>query len=196
MSSGASAKQVYRVTIFNQTLSIASSTSAAEFEHIADQVDVLMSKIASKSGIADGTRVGVLAAMHLADHLHQTERWLAAAQDALEASRAECNSLNAQLGAARVAGASAGNSLELAKEQAAAAERARAALEEELKLVKNALAAAQAELLAQRSRIGKDAGRLHSLLEQALEAPEDESGTAPSLFPVEGARAASNSAGS
>jgi len=190
MSSGPSTKQVYRVTIFNQNLSIASSTSASEFQRIADQVDLLMTKIASKTGIVDGTRVGVLAAMHLADHLHQNEQKLASAQDELEAVRAECNSVSAQLGAARLTCANAAQELEAAKAQLTASESARAALEEELRQARKALEAAQNELATQRSRIGKDAGRLHTLLAQALDAASDDPSQAqdsrtPSLFSIE-----------
>lgn len=191
MSSGPSVKQVYRVTIFNQNLSIASSTSPSEFQHIADQVDLLMSKIASKSGIVDGTRVGVLAAMHLADHLHQNEQKLTVVQDELEATRAECNSLNAQLGAARVSCAGAENELEATKSQLLAEESKRTALEEELRQTRKALEAAENALATQRSRVGKNADRLHSLLGQALEGSADDpaassqTNSTPSLFPVD-----------
>jgi cell division protein ZapA len=71
-----SRKQTYKVKIFNQIYSISSSASESEFEQIADQVDYLMRTIASRSGSLDGTRVGVLAAMHLADKLRQAERRL------------------------------------------------------------------------------------------------------------------------
>lgn len=77
MSAGPeSRKQTYKVKIFNQIYSISSSASESEFEQIADQVDYLMRTIASRSGSLDGTRVGVLAAMHLADKLRQAERRL------------------------------------------------------------------------------------------------------------------------
>lgn len=168
MNSEASSKQVFRVTIFNQTLSIASSTSEAEFRHIADQVDMLMSMIASKSGTSDGTRVGVLASMHLADRLHQAERKLENAQDALEKAQAETNAVNAQLVAARVSVQSNDRTLELAKAQVAKSESMRLMVEDELRQVKNLLSSAQAESQARRTRISKDAGRLHTLLDEAL----------------------------
>lgn len=69
-------KRTYKVRIFNQTYSIVSSASEAEFRLIADQVDHLMHTIASRSGSADGVRAAVMAAMHLADRLRQAEKRL------------------------------------------------------------------------------------------------------------------------
>lgn len=71
-----SRKQTYKVRIFNQTYSISSSASEAEFQQIADYVDHLMHTIASRSGSADSTRAAVMAAMHLADKLRQSEQRL------------------------------------------------------------------------------------------------------------------------
>jgi cell division protein ZapA (FtsZ GTPase activity inhibitor) len=73
-----SRKQTYKVRIFNQTYSITSSASEAEFQQIADYVDHLMHTIASRSGSADSTRAAVMAAMHLADKLRQSEQRLQA----------------------------------------------------------------------------------------------------------------------
>lgn len=69
-------KRTYKVRIFQQTYSIVSSASEAEFQLIADHVDQLMHTIASRSGSTDGTRAAVMAAMHLADRLHQAEKRL------------------------------------------------------------------------------------------------------------------------
>lgn len=69
-----SRKHTYKVRIYNQTYSIASSASEAEFQQIADYVDHLMHTIASRSGSADSTRAAVMAAMHLADKLRQMEQ--------------------------------------------------------------------------------------------------------------------------
>lgn len=77
MSSAAdSSKRTYRVRIFQQTYSVVSSASEAEFQLIADHVDQLMHTIASRSGSTDGTRAAVMAAMHLADRLRQAEKRL------------------------------------------------------------------------------------------------------------------------
>ncbi|MDZ7640107.1 MAG: cell division protein ZapA [Bryobacterales bacterium] len=77
MSSAAdSRKRTYKVRIFQQTYSIVSSASEAEFQQIADHVDQLMHTIASRSGSTDGTRAAVMAAMHLADRLRHAEQRL------------------------------------------------------------------------------------------------------------------------
>lgn len=75
-----SRKHTYKVRIYNQTYSIASSASEAEFQQIADYVDHLMHTIASRSGSADSTRAAVMAAMHLADKLRQMEQRMNALQ--------------------------------------------------------------------------------------------------------------------
>ena len=71
-----SSKRTYKVRIFQQTYSVVSSASEAEFQAIADHVDQLMHTIASRSGSTDGTRAAVMAAMHLADRLRQAEKRL------------------------------------------------------------------------------------------------------------------------
>ena len=76
MSSSESSKRTYKVRIFQQTYSVVSSASEAEFQAIADHVDQLMHTIASRSGSTDGTRAAVMAAMHLADRLRQLEKRL------------------------------------------------------------------------------------------------------------------------
>ena len=75
-SSADSSKRTYKVRIFQQTYSVVSSASEAEFQLIADHVDQLMHTIASRSGSTDGTRAAVMAAMHLADRLRQAEKRL------------------------------------------------------------------------------------------------------------------------
>lgn len=190
MSSDTSPRQVFRVSIFNQSLSIASSTSAADFERIASQVDELMGMIASKSGTADGTRVGVLAAMHLADRLYQSERKLESLQSDLAVIRAGAQdqqaaalAATAELERARKDLAQVTELFSEMKERLSQAEQARVALEADLASARGTVAAAhaqmanmqrelaelKAELEAERSRFGRNADRLHSLLEQALD---------------------------
>ncbi|MCU0229592.1 MAG: cell division protein ZapA [Bryobacterales bacterium] len=190
MNSEPTPKQVFRVTIFNQTLSITSSTSAAEFHHLASQVDALMGMIASKSGTADGARVGVLAAMHLADRLHQAERKLESAQHSLTETKQQVLQDDAQARTAAEEAAAAVRSLREASAQVATltrqlheAQHQQALLEAELTSARgslsgaqaalaaaeSALAATRAELEEERMRIGRDAGRLHHLLQQALD---------------------------
>jgi cell division protein ZapA len=69
-------KQTVRVTIFNQTYTVASSGDARQTEQLAQEVDELMSSIARRAGNLDATRTAVLACLHLADRLRAAEREL------------------------------------------------------------------------------------------------------------------------
>lgn len=70
------AKQVVRVTIFNQAYNISTSGDPQETERLAQQVDELMATIARRAGNLDTARTAVLACLHLADKLRATEREL------------------------------------------------------------------------------------------------------------------------
>ena len=76
------AKQIVRVTIFNQTYSISTSGDPRDTEQLAQEVDELMAAIARRAGNLDTTRTAVLACLHLADRLQAVERQL----DALKQS--------------------------------------------------------------------------------------------------------------
>jgi cell division protein ZapA len=65
-----------RVTIFNQTYTLAATEDAGEIEALAHTIDVLMTEIAQRAGNVDGNRVAVLACLHLADRLREIEREL------------------------------------------------------------------------------------------------------------------------
>jgi len=77
MDSGAERKTV-RVTIYNQPYTLAVSGEAAEVEALAHSVDQLMSDIALRAGNVEGSRVAVLACLHLADRLRGMEQELSA----------------------------------------------------------------------------------------------------------------------
>jgi two-component system sensor histidine kinase KdpD len=68
MDSGAERKTV-RVTIFNQTYTLAATDEAGEVETLAQTVDELMTSIAQRAGNMDAQRIAVLACLHLADRL-------------------------------------------------------------------------------------------------------------------------------
>ena len=76
------AKQIVRVTIFNQTYSISTSGDPRDTEQLAQEVDELMEAIARRAGNLDATRTAVLACLHMADRLQTVERQL----DALKQS--------------------------------------------------------------------------------------------------------------
>lgn len=77
-------KRTVRVTIFNQSFSLATSDDAGEAETLAQQVDELMSSIARRAGNLDATRTAVLACLHLADRLRATERELNALKESID----------------------------------------------------------------------------------------------------------------
>jgi len=72
------AKQVVRVTIFNQTYSLSTSGDPQETVALAHEIDELMSNIARRAGNLDSARTAVLACLHLADRLRTAERQLGA----------------------------------------------------------------------------------------------------------------------
>ncbi len=71
-------RKTVRVTIFNQTYSLAAAGDAAEVEALAHSIDDLMTDIARRTGNADANRIAVLACLHLADRLRIMEHDLAA----------------------------------------------------------------------------------------------------------------------
>ncbi len=75
------AKQSVRVQIFNQTYSLLVDGDPREVEEVAQQVDELVSSIASHTSSGDSTRVAVLACLHLADKLRAAEKQLQLVED-------------------------------------------------------------------------------------------------------------------
>jgi cell division protein ZapA len=72
MESAAGRKTV-RVTIFNQSYTLAATDDGGEVEALAHSVDDLMMEIAQRAGNVDSNRVAVLACLHLADRLRTAE---------------------------------------------------------------------------------------------------------------------------
>ena len=70
-------RKAVRVTIFNQSYTLAATDQPGEVETLAHAVDELMVDIAKRAGTSDTGRVAVLASMHLADRLSAIERELA-----------------------------------------------------------------------------------------------------------------------
>ncbi len=69
-------RKTVKVTIFNQTYSLAATDEEGEVEALAHSIDELMVGIATRAGNVDGNRVAVLACLHLADRLRSAEREL------------------------------------------------------------------------------------------------------------------------
>ena len=72
MDNGAERKNV-RVTIFHQQYTV-ESDEPEQIEALAHEIDELMVSIARQVSNADSTRVAVLACLHLADRLRETDR--------------------------------------------------------------------------------------------------------------------------
>jgi cell division protein ZapA len=70
-------RKTVKVTIFNQTYSLAATDEAGEVETLAHTVDELMTGIAMKAGNLDNSRIAVLACLHMADRMRVMERELA-----------------------------------------------------------------------------------------------------------------------
>jgi cell division protein ZapA len=71
-----SERKTVRVTIFNQTYTLAPTDDAGEVETLGQTVDELMTSIAQRAGNMDSQRIAVLACLHLADRLRNAEREL------------------------------------------------------------------------------------------------------------------------
>ena len=61
------------MTIFNQSYTLRTTGEQGETEELARTVDELMNDIASRTGNFDGSRVAVLACLHLADQLRSLQ---------------------------------------------------------------------------------------------------------------------------
>ncbi|HEV2198455.1 MAG TPA: cell division protein ZapA [Bryobacteraceae bacterium] len=81
-------RKTVRVTLFNQTYTLAAAGTAAqgmdEVESLARSVDDLMHNIAQRSGVSDPARVAVLTALHLADRLRGLEDELIALKERVD----------------------------------------------------------------------------------------------------------------
>jgi cell division protein ZapA len=75
MDTGPERKTVH-VTIFNQPYTLAVCGETGEAEALAHSVDQLMTDIARQAGNVEGSRVAVLACLHLADRMRGLEQEL------------------------------------------------------------------------------------------------------------------------
>lgn len=76
-------KHTVRVTIFNQTFTVATAGDPRDTEQLAHEIDELMSSIARRAGNLDASRTAVLACLHLADRLRAAERELNALKESI-----------------------------------------------------------------------------------------------------------------
>jgi cell division protein ZapA len=66
-------KKQVMVNILGQTFPLVTTGDPADTEALAHEVDDLMNSIATRSRNLDSARVAILASLHLADKLRQTE---------------------------------------------------------------------------------------------------------------------------
>lgn len=74
-------RKTVKVTIFNQTYSLAATEEEGEIESLAHSIDELMTSIAMRAGNVDANRVAVLACLHMADRVRSMERELSDLKD-------------------------------------------------------------------------------------------------------------------
>ena len=74
-------RKTVKVTIFNQTYSLAATDEEGEVEALAHSIDELMTSIALRAGNIDSNRVAVLACLHMADKVRSMERELGELKD-------------------------------------------------------------------------------------------------------------------
>ena len=72
------------VSILGQTFPLVTKGDPADTENLAQEVDDLMNSIAMRSRNLDSARVAILASLHLADKLRQTEAELKALSGQVE----------------------------------------------------------------------------------------------------------------
>jgi cell division protein ZapA len=82
--------QSIRVEIYNQTYNIRSDGEKEYIMQLAKYVDQKMREIASGTLTVDSLKVAILAALHIADELHQLKKTLEAADAQLASRSAEC----------------------------------------------------------------------------------------------------------
>jgi len=85
--------QSIRVEIYNQTYNIRSDGEREYIMQLAEYVDKKMREIASGTLTVDSLKVAILAALHIADELHQLKRTLEATDAQLASRSAECAEL-------------------------------------------------------------------------------------------------------
>ena len=80
-----------RVEIYNQTYSIRSDGDNGYIVKLAEYVDLKMREITSGTATVDSLKVAILAALHIADELHQMQDSLAAMDSQIAARSSECS---------------------------------------------------------------------------------------------------------
>lgn len=72
------------MTIYGQSFTVLAPGDPREILDVATEVDKLMASIASQTGVADTSRVALLAALHLADQLRTSRAETEAVRERVE----------------------------------------------------------------------------------------------------------------
>jgi cell division protein ZapA len=98
MAAMSSDKKQVMVSILGQTFPLVTTGDPSDTEALAQEVDDLMSSIATRSRNLDSARVAILASLHLADKLRQTEGELKALNGKVEERTRQLSALLSEIG--------------------------------------------------------------------------------------------------
>ena len=90
-------KKQVMVSILGQTFPLVTTGDPQDTESLAQEVDDLMNSIAMRSRNLDSARVAILASLHLADRLRQTESELKSLSGNVEARARRLSDLLAEI---------------------------------------------------------------------------------------------------
>ncbi len=90
-------KKQVMVSILGQTFPLVTTGDPSDTEHLAQEVDDLMNSIAMRSRNLDSARVAILASLHLADGLRQTETELKSLSGHVETRTRQLSDLLAEI---------------------------------------------------------------------------------------------------
>ena len=93
METTTTAAPTIRVEIYNQTYNIRSDGDSEYLTKLADFVDSRMREISSGTLTVDSRKVAILAALYIADELHQLQKIHDQADEQLAARSAECSEM-------------------------------------------------------------------------------------------------------
>src|SRR4051812_1440080 len=90
-------KKQVMVSILGQTFPLVTTGDPTDTENLAHEVDDLMNSIATRSRNLDSARVAILASLHLADRLRQTEGELRSLSGQVEARTRKLSDLLSEI---------------------------------------------------------------------------------------------------
>src|ERR1041384_290759 len=92
-NSDAASSETIRVDIYDQSYTVRSDGDPAYLKQLAEYVDQRMREISSGTLTVDSRKVAILAALYIADELHQLRKAHEQADDQLATRSAECSEL-------------------------------------------------------------------------------------------------------